>query len=87
MAGSANRDERRFDHPDRFDIHRNANHLSFGRGTHFCLGASLARLEGRVALEEILKRWPDWTIDIDNAVRSPTATVRGWESMPAVIGG
>ena len=86
MAGSANRDERRFDDPERFDIHRNANHLSFGRGTHFCLGASLARLEGRVALEEILKRWPDWTIDMDNAVRAPTATVRGWDSMPAIVG-
>lgn len=86
MDASANRDERRFDDPDRFDIGRNANHLSFGRGTHFCLGASLARLEGRVALEEILKRWPDWTIDIDGARRAPTATVRGWDSMPAVLG-
>jgi len=86
MAGSANRDERRFDDPERFDIHRNANHLSFGRGTHFCLGSSLARLEGRVALEEILNRWPDWTIDMDNAVRAPTSTVRGWDSMPAIVG-
>ncbi|MGV0644204.1 cytochrome P450 [Mycolicibacterium sp. XJ879] len=86
MSGSANRDDRKFDNPDVFDIHRNANHLSFGRGTHFCLGASLARLEGRVALEEILKRWPDWTVDIDNAVRAPTATVRGWESMPTIVG-
>ncbi len=86
MAGSANRDERKFENPERFDIHRNANHLSFGRGAHFCLGASLARLEGRVALEEILKRWADWTIDLDNAVRAPTATVRGWESMPAILG-
>ncbi|MGV0714769.1 cytochrome P450 [Mycolicibacterium sp. XJ662] len=86
MSGSANRDDRKFDKPDVFDIHRNANHLSFGRGTHFCLGASLARLEGRVALEEILKRWPDWTVDIDNAVRAPTATVRGWDSMPTIVG-
>ncbi|MBX7433913.1 cytochrome P450 [Mycobacterium sp. Y57] len=86
MAGSANRDERKFDDPERFDIHRNANHLSFGRGTHFCLGASLARLEGRVALEEILKRWPDWTVDLAGAVRAPTATVRGWDSMPAILG-
>ncbi|MGV0687362.1 cytochrome P450 [Mycolicibacterium thermoresistibile] len=87
MAGAANRDERRFEDPDRFDIHRSSgSHLAFGRGTHFCLGASLARLEGRVALEEILKRWPDWTIDADNAVRAPTATVRGWDSMPAVLG-
>ncbi|MFC3778543.1 cytochrome P450 [Mycolicibacterium holsaticum] len=86
MVGSANRDERKFAAPDVFDIHRNANHLSFGRGTHFCLGASLARLEGRVALEEILKRWPDWTVDTDNAVRAPTATVRGWDSMPTIVG-
>ncbi|HEY9266512.1 MAG TPA: cytochrome P450 [Mycobacterium sp.] len=86
MVGSANHDERRFEDPEHFDIRRNANHLSFGRGTHFCLGASLARVEGRIALEEILKRWPDWTIDMDNAVRAPTSTVRGWDSMPAVIG-
>ncbi|MDZ4235885.1 MAG: cytochrome P450 [Dietzia sp.] len=86
MVGSANHDERRFEDPERFDIRRNANHLSFGRGTHFCLGASLARVEGRIALEEILKRWPDWTVDMDNAVRAPTSTVRGWDSMPAVIG-
>lgn len=86
MSGAANRDDRKFDDPDRFDIHRNANHLSFGRGTHFCLGASLARLEGRVALEEILKRWPDWSVDLDNAVRAPTATVRGWDSMPTIVG-
>lgn len=86
MAGAANRDERRIDDPERFDIHRSPNHLSFGRGAHFCLGASLARLEGRVALEEIFKRWPDWTVDLDNAVRAPTATVRGWDSMPTVLG-
>lgn len=85
MTGAANRDERRFDDPDRFDIHRSPNHLSFGRGAHFCLGASLARVEGRIALEEILKRWPDWTVDLQNAVRAPTATVRGWDSMPAVM--
>lgn len=86
MSGAANRDERRFDDPEVFDIRRNPNHLTFGRGAHFCLGTSLARIEGRVALEEILKRWPDWTIDEENAVRAPTATVRGWDSMPAIIG-
>lgn len=86
MTGAANRDERRIENPDRFDIHRSVNHLAFGRGTHFCLGASLARLEGRVALEEILKRWPDWTVDMDSAVRAPTATVRGWDSMPTILG-
>ena len=87
MLASANRDERHFDEPDRFDIHRRpGGHLTFGRGAHFCLGAPLARLEGRIALEEVLKRFPKWDIDIDNARRSRTSTVRGWDSMPAVIG-
>ncbi|BBX19829.1 cytochrome P450 [Mycolicibacterium duvalii] len=86
MAGAANHDERRFENPEHFDIRRNPNHLTFGRGAHFCLGASLARIEGRVALEEILKRWPDWTIDTEHATRAPTATVRGWDSMPAIVG-
>lgn len=86
MVGAANHDERRFENPEGFDIRRNPNHLTFGRGAHFCLGASLARIEGRVALEEILKRWPDWTIDTEHATRAPTATVRGWDSMPAIVG-
>jgi len=86
VTGAANRDDRHIQNPDRFDIHRSVNHLAFGRGAHFCLGASLARLEGRVALEEILKRWPDWTVDLDNALRAPTATVRGWDSMPTILG-
>ena len=52
----------------RFDIHRNpAGHLTFGYGIHFCLGAALARLEGRVALEEVLKRFPEWDVDLDGA--------------------
>jgi cytochrome P450 len=87
MLASANRDERHFEEPDRFDIHRKAaGHLTFGRGAHFCLGAPLARLEGRIALDEVLKRFPKWDIDIDNARRSRTSTVRGWDSMPAIIG-
>lgn len=87
MLASANRDERHFDEPDRFDIHRRpGGHLTFGRGAHFCLGAPLARLEGRIALEEVLKRFPKWDIDIDDARRSRTSTVRGWDSMPAVVG-
>jgi cytochrome P450 len=57
--------------------------MAFSVGTHFCLGSALARLEGRVALEEILKRFPDWEIDLTNAELSPTSTIRGWESMPA----
>jgi cytochrome P450 len=85
LNGSANRDERRFPDPNRFDIHRSVGrHLSFGYGIHFCLGAALARLEGRVALEEVLKRFPEWDVDYDNAVQARTSTVRGWESLPVV---
>jgi cytochrome P450 len=83
LVGSANRDDRRYPDGDRFDIHRQVGqHLSFGHGTHFCLGASLARLEGRVALEELLKRFPEWEVDWANAKLAPTSTVRGWETLP-----
>jgi cytochrome P450 len=83
LVGSANRDERRFGNGDEFDIHRNAGgHLTFGFGTHFCLGAALARLEGRVALEEVLTRFPEWEVDWSGAKLSPTSTVRGWETLP-----
>jgi len=83
LNASANRDERQFPDPDRFDIHRKLQrHLSFGYGVHFCLGAHLARLEGRIALEEVLKRFSEWDIDWDNAVQARTSTVRGWEKLP-----
>ena len=87
LLGSACRDERQFG-PDagQFDIHRAARpHLTFSVGAHFCLGSALARLEGRVALEEILKRFPEWEVDMTNAKLSPTSTVRGWESVPALV--
>lgn len=87
IVASANRDERRFPEGERFDIHRKASSLlTFGRGIHFCLGAALARLEGRVALEEILKRFPEWEVDIANAKLASTSTVRGWETLPVIIG-
>jgi cytochrome P450 len=86
LNGSGNRDERHFPEPDRFDIHRNVGrHLSFGYGVHFCLGAALARLEGRVALEEVLKRFPEWEVDWENAVQARTSTVRGWEALPVTV--
>jgi cytochrome P450 len=86
VNGSANRDDRKFTDGDSFDIHRRIDHhLSFGYGLHFCLGASLARLEGRVALDEVLNRFPDWEVDRDNAVQARTSTVRGWEKLPVSV--
>ena len=86
LNASANRDEHQFPDPDRFDIHRRGGHLSFGQGLHFCLGSALARLEARVAFEEVLKRWPDWEVDHANAERAHTASVRGWARLPVITG-
>ncbi len=85
LVGAANRDDRRFPDGDRFDIHRDdGRHLTFGNGIHLCLGAALARLEGAIVLDELLTRIPEWEIEIAGARLSPTSTVRGWESLPAV---
>jgi cytochrome P450 len=86
LNASANRDHRHYPDPDRFDIHRRGSHLSFGQGLHFCLGSALARLEARVAFEEVLKRWPDWEVDYANAERAHTASVRGWARLPVFTG-
>jgi cytochrome P450 len=86
LLGSANHDDRRFPEGDRFDIHReNTKHVSFGIGAHYCLGAALARLEGRIALEEILKRFPEWEIDTANARMATSPALRGWDALPAFI--
>ena len=83
LNGSANRDDRHFPDGDRFDVRRDVGrHLAFGFGIHVCLGAPLARLEGRVALDEVLKRFPDWEVDYERARRARTSTVRGWETLP-----
>ncbi len=82
LNGSADRDETRFTEPNRYDIHRKGGHLSFGQGLHFCLGSALARLEARVAFEEVLKRWTDWDVDYGNASRARTSSVRGWARLP-----
>ena len=85
ITASANRDERRFPDADRFDITRKIDHhLTFGYGIHFCLGAALARMEGRIALDEVLQRFPEWDVDWSAAKLSPTSTVRGWETLPVV---
>jgi cytochrome P450 len=86
LLASANRDPRRYERPDVFDIHReDIQHLTFGFGLHFCLGANLARLEGRVALDELLNRFPEWDVDYDGMRLAPTSTVRGWERMPLIV--
>jgi cytochrome P450 len=86
MLAAANRDERRYENADRFDIHRkDIQHLAFGAGVHFCLGNALARLEGRLMLEELLKRFPTWEVETAKARMSPTSTVRGWETLPVTV--
>lgn len=83
LTGSAGRDERKYPDAERFDIHRTFDHhVSFGYGIHFCIGAALARMEGRIALEEVLARFPEWRVDHDAAVRLHTSTVRGWVNVP-----
>jgi cytochrome P450 len=87
LTAAGNRDERHFPDPDRFDIHREIDHhLAFGYGIHFCLGSHLARLEGRIALDEVLKRFPTWEVDWDNAEQAHTTTVRGWDKLPVFTG-
>jgi cytochrome P450 len=86
VVAAANRDESRFDDPDRFDIHREiGHHLTFGYGIHYCLGAALARLEGRIALDEVLNRFPEWEVDTERAQLAPTSTVRGFETLPVFV--
>ena len=85
LTAAANRDERKFPDADRFDIRRRIDHhVSLGYGLHFCMGAALARLEGRVALEEVLKRFPDWDVDEAHGEWAHTSTVRGWYRLPVV---
>jgi cytochrome P450 len=83
LMASGNRDHRAFPPDgDVFDIRRQiGHHLTFGYGIHFCLGAALARLEARIAIDEILDRFPDWEVDYDNA-RLDSSQVRGWSTLP-----
>ena len=85
LNNSANRDERQFEDPDRFDITRDTHgHLSFGFGVHFCVGASLARFEAKVAIEELLKRFPTWEVDWPNVHHVHTSSVRGYHRLPVI---
>lgn len=83
LIGSANRDEEVWERPSVYDIDRDTSQsLSFGRGTHFCLGASLARLEARISLEELRIRVPELSIDHDHLVRVHSTNVRGFAELP-----
>jgi cytochrome P450 len=87
LQAAGNRDERVFPDADRFDPERTmGHHLAFGYGAHFCMGAALARVEGRVVLDEVLQRFPDWEVDRERAEMLPPGPNRGWLSMPVVVG-
>jgi cytochrome P450 len=80
---SGNRDDREFENPNVFDIHRVSRRiLTFGHGTHRCLGNHIAEMEGRILLEEILRRMPDYEVDLPNAVLGRTEFLRGYERLP-----
>ena len=83
LFGSANRDDRAFPDPDVFDVDRTCEHqVAFGRGIHFCLGAALARMEARIALNALLDKVPDWEVDLESAVRLRSGPIRGYTSLP-----
>ncbi|MEE6177236.1 cytochrome P450 [Mycobacterium sp. 050134] len=87
LPGSAHRDERAFDRPDDFIIDRDIGTklLSFGSGVHFCFGANLARLEARIALDELFKRARGYEVDETKSVRVHSSTVRGFAHLPITV--
>ena len=87
LTMSANRDERRFEDPQTFDVRRKADHhMSFGFGAHYCLGQALARLEGRLALDELLNRFPTWDVDEAGSRFMYHPDNRGYDALPLVLG-
>jgi cytochrome P450 len=86
LQGAANRDDRVFENPDTLDVRRAIGRtLAFGYGAHHCLGSALARLEGRIVLEEMLKRFPTWQVDDANAKLTPGYSTRGYERLPLLV--
>jgi cytochrome P450 len=87
LLASANHDERQWEDPERFDVLRHpAQHFSFGFGAHYCLGQALARLQGRVVLDEVLRRWPDWElVEEDCEFLQMDADLRGWAALPCAV--
>jgi cytochrome P450 len=87
LPPAANRDERKWENSEQFDIHRDPSQIfTFSFGPHFCLGANLAKLELRIALETILSRIPEWQCDYDNAALTKGIDTRGWERLPVGVG-
>ena len=83
VTGAANRDEREYDEPDRFDIDREQGlGVGLGHGIHSCLGAALARLESKVAFEELRERWPRYEVDEDGLRRVQMSNVAGFSNVP-----
>ena len=87
LIPSANRDERQYSDPETFDVRRPPGpFMTFGFGSHYCLGQALARLEGRVLFDEVLKRFPDWEVDMSRATfNHDDCEMRGWDSLPVAI--
>jgi cytochrome P450 len=86
LTGAANRDPRAYDDPDRFDIGRPMKlSVGFGHGIHSCLGAALARLESRIAFEEIARRWPEYSVNEDGLRRVQMSNVAGYSNVPVVV--
>jgi cytochrome P450 len=86
LPPAANRDEEKWDDPERFDVHRSPGQsLTFSFGPHFCLGANLAKIESRIALETILPRIPEWTVDYEGAALTEGIHTRGWAQLPVTV--
>jgi cytochrome P450 len=86
LPGAANRDERQHDDPENFDVtRRSGQQLTFSFGPHFCLGASLARLETRIALQAFLARFPNWNVDRQASEMTKGIDTRGWDSIPVTV--
>ena len=83
VLAAANRDPAQFPDPDRFDIHRDTQgHVAFGLGNHFCLGSALARLEARIALENVLEQMTNIRLDTDEVERHASFLIRGPRTLP-----
>lgn len=86
LTAAATRDERQFPEPDKFDIERDVPvQISFGHGIHYCLGVYLAKLECKVAMETLIERWPDFSIDHANAKRVRMSNVAGFCNLPTTV--